>query len=321
MVSSQNNSIVASSQHEDEKKIITMRWLKHLRHRYIRLSEDGIFHCDFCGLHLSNTDSLLDHMLQLSHFSKVMSDKKSVLKEKNRWPFLDGIALFDYDCSEDFTNPEDDVFFGKMVDYRMGLLQRVVDDDMLNIPPYYYGDVRAVMKEEDTGIKVLHHKVYKSLGKMKISLRCNVSYYIDAYGKDVKVNKFDFLYGIWAEWEGLKGGNQAVEKDAGNTKYVDPLEVSMIVMPYRRNLGIVQGSTMDTDEPKFCFICDKEMILGKDVASLLANIDPGTAHAHASASQNIKCCNFRQVLARRKRTGDVKTNDGTIMQPNALEVI
>jgi hypothetical protein len=138
-----------------------------------------------------------------------------------------------------------------MVEFHQnGLLKPIVEDQRLKIQPYFYGYGCPGLKgEEETTVHVYKHTVHQSFGKIRFDLRCDDSYPL--------IKKCDFVYGIWAEC-----GNGASKEDAG--------EVSMVVMPYRRNLGIVEGSKHDTDDPKICFICEKAMMVGKDVACLLA---------------------------------------------------
>jgi hypothetical protein len=167
-----------------------------------------------------------------------------------------------------------------MVEFHQnGLLKPIVEDQRLKIQPYFYGYGCPGLKgEEETTVHVYKHTVHQSFGKIRFDLRCDDSYPL--------IKKCDFVYGIWAEW-----GNGASKEDAG--------EVSMVVMPYRRNLGIVEGSKHDTDDPKICFICEKAMMVGKDVACLLGHLDaPGIGVAEQPSTTRIIKCSCIQMHLR-----------------------
>jgi hypothetical protein len=88
-----------------------IKCLKHRGHYYFELREataghsrrgqQMMYHCVLCAESCNTANDILDHLKGGAHKRKLNLAKLTLLKRNNRWPFSDGILLFDASIKEE----------------------------------------------------------------------------------------------------------------------------------------------------------------------------------------------------------------------------
>ncbi|GAU48832.1 hypothetical protein TSUD_190620 [Trifolium subterraneum] len=236
-----------------------IKCLKARRHYYLEVRDSTItkyhpktYNCMLCDEETIDAKSFVEHMKSTDHkknlhFGKLTLFKKSI----NRWPFNDGVMFFDSSIKEEEMSYQErkNEFKNDHEGFKIfqQCLQSVDNDNDLAIDNFEYDPQIPSTLSYDCCYKIYFHDHAQRVGKGRMSFR---------YDSNCIVEK------VWCEW---LGGND-LNFDAIDQKSV----VKVIIMPYSDSLGGRQG----IGERECCSLCDKKMVVGKDVASLLYLDEP-----------------------------------------------
>ncbi|MCH94363.1 hypothetical protein A2U01_0015321, partial [Trifolium medium] len=229
-----------------------LKCLKIRRHYYIEVRDHPasryfkLYHCMLCDEAILDAKSLVDHLKSDAHKKNLNFAKLTLLKRNiNRWPFNDGVLLFDSSIKE-----EDMSYLEKKQEFKndsqgfkilQDCLKSIDNDDDLAIERFEYDP------------EIVNPRVKAYSGR----------FLIQAHGDTLKIGKsqifgrYDSNRGIekiWCEWIG-KDDN---DRTSNEVKDDDNLLIRVVIMRFR--LGMAN---------RFCGICNREKLVGRDVASLL----------------------------------------------------
>ncbi|XP_045833337.1 uncharacterized protein LOC123924479 [Trifolium pratense] len=241
-----------------------IKCLRIRRHYYVELRNHPnhyrFYHCMLCKELNVDVESLVGHLKSDAHKKNLNLAKLTLLKRNiNRWPFNDGVLLFDSSIKEEDMSyrEKQEAFKNDSQGFKTfkDCLKAIDDDDDLAIEKFEYDPeiVNPRVKAYSSCFLIPAHGDTLKIGKSQIFGR---------YSSNEEIEK------IWCEWIGKD------DNDLTSVEVKDDDLIRVVIMRYGR--GIANS---------YCGMCNKIFLDGRDVASLLE--DPGTSFG------KIVCCNSR----------------------------
>ncbi|MCH86975.1 hypothetical protein A2U01_0007839, partial [Trifolium medium] len=296
-------------------KSIVMVALWHNGHRYIELhqQENGVFNffCNLCNHSSNSITDLMRHMKERIHKDNLLKAKNTVLRQQ-RFPFYDGVLLFGHSRVNKFP-PFHPIFdhIGDKVSaslkdlsqmelqeridhYSSTILNSLVNDPEMLIDTFNYGYPEPSIDEGCHRLQIYAKPEIKNVGNLNFFMRYGYDIMNSDFEPALGIEKeFHDIYSIWCEWGNVNPQPNVVDEDDQHdhddddrNRVNDPID-AMIVMKFTHGMG--SFSDDNASEPKMCFLCDRRMNVGNDVAALLG-----------SQNDRIICCNRKLFNARNK---------------------